>query len=101
LGLWDLLACKDHLVSGGTLGLQERLVCLGYLASLDLLEDLVPLDQRVLKDQEVAEARKVTEERWDFQAEKETKGKREKLEQKVLQDFQDQRANLVLLVPLV
>jgi len=110
---WDPLACreplvtrdlqgrKDHLVSEGTLGLQERSVCLGYLASLDLLEDLVPSDQRVSKDQEDVEDRKVTEERWDFRAEKETKEKREKLEQKVLQVFRDQRANLVLLDPLV
>jgi len=77
------------------------LVCLGYLASLDLLGGLGPLDQRVSKDQEGVEVRKATEERWDFRAGKETKEKREKLEQKVLRDFQEQRENLVLLVPLV
>lgn len=64
------------------------------LVSLAHLEKLEILDQKGLKEQEEGEVKRVTEEKWDYLAEKETKVKKEKLEPKDPLDCLVQRENL-------
>jgi len=71
-----------------------RLEFLEDLGSLAHLEKLEILDQRGLKEQEEGEVKRVTGEKWDCLAERETKVKKEKLEPKDPLDCLVLRENL-------
>merc|ERR1711874_545312 len=75
----------------------ERLVFLEVLASQVFLVRPEIWDPKDPKEQEEEGVRKVTEEKWDCQEEKEIRGKREKLEQRDLLGFLALKGNLGLL----
>lgn len=78
-----------------------KLVHLDFLVNQGHLEDLESLVQKVSRDLEEEEVKKVTEEKWESLVERVSREKRERLDPKDLQAWLDQKGSLDLLDPWV
>ena len=78
-----------------------KLVHQDFLVSQGHLEDLESLVQKVSRDLEEEEVKKVTEEKWESLVERVSREKRERLDPKDLQAWLDRRGSLDLLDPWV
>lgn len=78
-----------------------KLVHQDFLVNQDHLEDLESLVQKVSRDLEEEEVKKVTEEKWESLVERVSREKRERLDPKDLQAWLDRRGSLDLLDPWV